>query len=702
LGSVNLKIDGHQVETESGKTVLQAALDSDIYIPHLCYHPNLNPAGACRLCIVEIGGMTGIPTACDTIVTEGMVVQTKSARINRLRKLAMELLLVNHPPDCTSCPKYLNCELQSLKQYIGVNEGNRFKNDFKNYPLNTNNPLFVNDFNRCVLCGRCVRACNEFRGIGVLSFINKGHNVFIGTAYNHSLAEAGCKFCGACAEVCPTGSIRDQDSVLKSGKSRKASLVPCRYTCPAEIDIPRYLRFIRQKNYAAAVAVIREKVPFPLTLGYVCDHACESVCRRGKVNEPIAIKDLKRFVAELDARSWKQNVRKEPSTGKKVAVIGSGPAGLTTAYYLAKQGHELTVFESLPFPGGMLRVGIPEYRLPVGVLNSEIKQIEDAGVTIKTNIKVESPESLMNEGYDAVLVAIGTHQGKKLPIPGNDLDGVLVATSFLREVRFGSKVKVGEKVIVLGGGNVAFDCARTALRLGAKEVKIACLEPKERMLATPEEVACSEKEGIIVYNSQSFIQILGDNGRVFGVECLDVRCFEFDEAGKLSVECIDDSTHIFKTDTVIFAVGQRPEIPEQFRLTTGSGNTIQVNEFDFSTEKAGIFAAGDAVSGTASVVQAIASAHKAASAIDSYLGGIGDLDEKLAPDAKTENWLGLGDGFAELRREKNPCLSLEKKVDSGFLEPGFDEEATKEALRCLQCDLRLKLVPVRFWADYSS
>jgi formate dehydrogenase (NADP+) beta subunit len=701
LASVILNIDGRTVETETGRTVLQAALEAGVYIPHLCYHPNLKPEGACRLCIVEIEGRSGLPTSCNTPVENGMAVKTKTEKIIHMRRLAMELLLVNHPADCSTCPKYLNCELQSLKQFTGVSEGNRFKRRPRAFPMNASNPLFVHDFSRCVLCGRCVRACNDFRGIGVLSFISRGNDTYVGTAFDRSLADSGCKFCGACAEVCPTGSIRDQDYVLKSGKGRKTNMVPCRYTCPAEIDVPRYVRFIHQKNYPAALAVIREKAPFPLTLGYVCNHVCETACRRSKVNAAIAIKELKRFAAEKDNLMWEPNVRKEAPSGKKVAVIGSGPAGLTAAYYLAKLGHGVTVLEALPVPGGMLRVGIPEYRLPLEVLNAEIKQIEKMGVEIKTNTRVESPEALLKEGYDAVLVAIGTHKGVRLPIPGNDLDGVLVSTSFLKDIRFGKEVKVGQRVVVLGGGSVAFDCARTAVRLGAREVTVACLEPTDKMLAAAEEITCGQEEGITTHNSQSFSKITGENGRVTGVECQDVSCFEFDDEGALNVECVENSAHIYPADTVIFAVGQRPEIPEKFDLPTGRGNTIQIDEYSYSTEKEGIFAAGDAVTGASSVIQAIALARKAAAAMDSFLGGSGMIDDELAPVTETQNCLGPGEGFAAMPRGATACIPVEQR-NFKTAEPGYDEEtALKESSRCLQCDLRLKMAQVKFWADFS-
>jgi NADPH-dependent glutamate synthase beta subunit-like oxidoreductase/ferredoxin/Pyruvate/2-oxoacid:ferredoxin oxidoreductase delta subunit len=704
LETTTLNINGRPVQTAAGKTILEASLDAGIYIPHLCYHPDLPSVGACRLCLVEIEGMAGLYSSCTTPAIEGMVVKTKSPELDKVRRLALELILVNHPADCTACPKYLNCELQSLKQYLGIAEGVRLKKGSKIYALNTNNPLFLHDFSRCILCSRCVRACHDLRGAGVISFIGTGIETHIGTIGDRPLLDAGCRFCGACVEVCPTGALRDKDEVLKLSKGRRPGLVPCKFTCPAGIDVPRYIRYVREKKFAQGVAVIREKVPFPAVLGHVCNHPCEVVCRHGEINDAIAIRELKRFATANDDQSWKQNYRKQESTGKQVAVVGAGPAGLTAAYYLAKSGHSITVFEALENAGGMLRFGIPEYRLPASVLDAEIEEIESAGVEIRTNMKIESLEKIRDEGYDAVLVAIGTHQGQKLDIPGSELDGVLVSIPFLREIRRGNAPKVGKRVVVLGGGNVGFDCARSALRLGATDVTIACLESRDNMLATLEEIIAGCTEGITIHNSLNFKRIIGESSRLIGVECQDVKCFDFDENGRLNVECIENSSKILAADTVIFAIGQRPEIPEGFNVNTIKGNVIEVEYDGVSTGKEGIFAAGDTVTGTSSVIKAIAAGRQAAITIDSFLGGSGQIDEELTPVEQPAVWLGPGEGFASRRRITNARVSVVSKLCSfDEKEQVYDESAAlQEAERCLQCDLRLKMSRINFWADYPS
>ncbi|MBW2065122.1 MAG: FAD-dependent oxidoreductase [Deltaproteobacteria bacterium] len=691
-----LHIDGKEIETEKGSSVLDAALEGGIYIPHLCHHPDLRPAGACRLCLVEVEGMDDPVASCTTMAEEGMLVRTTSERLDRMRALAMELILADHPEECVACSQYLNCELQSVKQYVGVTAELRVRRRRKPFPEDRINPLFVHDFTRCITCGRCVRACNELRGVGVLQYTGRAGETRVGISGGRSLMEAGCRFCGACVEVCPTGSMRDKEELLE-GKKRREALVPCRFRCPAEIDVPRHIRFIEERKYSEATAVVREKAPFPLVLGHVCLYPCEDSCRRGEVTDPISIKALKLFAAERDTeRLWEKRGRREAPSGKRVAIVGSGPAGLTAGYYLAKLGHKVTVFEALPLAGGMMRYGIPEYRLPRQVLEMEIREIEKAGVEIRTNSKVESLETLMTEekGYDAVLVAVGTHWGQSLPIPGADLEGVLIGLKFLKDVNEGREVKVGKRVLVLGGGNVAIDCARVSLRLGAEEAHIACLESRETMPASEEEIRQGEEEGILLHPLRTFTRIVEDKGRVAGVECMEVEAFEFDEEGELEVETVEGSEQVIEADTVIFAVGQRPEIPDGFELETNERNLIEVDPYTYDTSEEGVFAAGDAVTGTGSVIGAIASGRKTAMAIDRYLGGEGDIEEELAPGEQYQAWLGPCEGFARLVRNREICG---EGGAHGALE---DEDAVYEASRCLRCDMRLKMTPVKFWGDY--
>jgi formate dehydrogenase beta subunit len=408
LEKINLKIDGKDVVADKGCSILEASLKGGIYIPHLCHHPNLHPIAVCRLCMVEIEGVPGVKTSCTTPAADGMVIKTKSPIIDKIRFTAMELMLANHPLDCSTCPKYLSCELQSLKQYIGITEELRVKRWPGAFSVISSNPLFVHDLQRCVLCGRCVRACHEMRGTGVLSFIGRANDVKIGTAYDRPLTEAGCRFCGACVEVCSTGALRDKEGIIDPKKGKKGSLIPCKYACPAGVDVPRYVRLVAEGKYDESYAVVREKLPLPSVCSYICLSFCEAECRRSHVNEAVGIRALKKFVSEHHTDLWKQNIKPATPTGKKVAIIGAGPAGLTAGYYLVRKGHEVTIFEQSGFAGGILRQAISRKRLPMKALNEDIEEIIKAGVNIKFDTAVDDPAKLTEQGYDAVLATTGS------------------------------------------------------------------------------------------------------------------------------------------------------------------------------------------------------------------------------------------------------------------------------------------------------
>lgn len=698
---MKLLIDHKIVETQVGKTILEAALDSGIYIPHLCKHPDLEAAGGCRLCVVEIEGQEGAVPACETLAEDGMVVSTRTERIDEIRRTSMELMLASHPSECTDCPKYGNCELQSLYQYFNAS-AEKWRMKSRPAAEDARNPLIRHLFIRCIRCGRCVRACGSLRGVKALDYRKNKLDVRIGTQGGVTLAEADCRFCGACAEVCPTGAIVDAVGALDPNLPRAKALVPCRTACPGGVDIPAFLRYIRQENWADAAAVIRESVPFPVALGSVCAHPCESKCRRGDVNEPISICRLKRIAAELAGDSWKPRRRKEPATGHRVAILGAGPAGLTAAYYLTMKGHEVTVFEANPVAGGQMRVGIPEYRLPAGLLEPEIQTILEGGVKLYTGRRIKEPAALLKEGYRAVLVAVGTHRGSKLPLPGNELPGVLVNTDFLRGARLGPAPAVGSRVVVLGGGNVALDCARTAFRLGAERVAVACLESRDAMTASPEELEEAIQEGVELHNQVTFLSIEGET-RVTGVQVQEVAGFHFDDNRRAVIEPREGTEHILEADTVIFAVGQTPEDTREMGLPLVKGSYLVADE-NGATPVEGIFAAGDVVTGTKTVIEAIAAGRKTAAAIDCWLGGDGDVTEQLCSHERPSSYIGRIDGFANACRA-NPQLrdGRSRRCDFRPVEAELPEDtAVCEAGRCLQCDLRLQLGRNKFWNEYQG
>ncbi len=701
-----ITIDGIRLEVPDQKNVLDCALEAGIYIPHLCHHPDLPENGSCRMCIVEVEGQEKPVTSCTLKAKDGMNIRTNSEQLTKLRSLALELLLSGHPEDCSTCPKYGNCELQTLIQYIGANNA-RMKCRTKGFKAQEENPLIVHDMNRCVLCGRCVRACNDLRGVHVLQYQKKDLETYVGTLHNKLLKDADCRFCQACTEVCPTGTIRDKRQMMQENAKKEDVVVPCRSACPAHTDVPRYIRFVKEGKYDEAAAVIREKVPFPQALGMVCNHVCELQCKRAEVNVAMSIRNIKRYAAEQDTGScWKGKGKQLPDTGRKVCVVGGGPAGMTAAYYLRKQGHDVTVKEALPTVGGMMSYGIPAYRLPREVVAREASVITDAGVKVEVNTKVENPTGLLKE-YDAVLMTIGAHVGTRLPIQGNDLKGTLLNIDFLRQASLGKsaeEIGLGKKLVVLGGGNVAFDCARTAKRLGAEEIHLACLEARDVMTADDEEIEQAQEEGIFVHPAQTFERITGTDA-VTGVDFMNVKSFHFDENRRAIIEKEEGSEHHIEADTVIFAVGQRPDLDESCGMEVFRGSYLVLKEGAKSAVSVeGMFAAGDVVHGTKSVIQAIADGRDAASEIDIFLGGDGDISEKLAPEQIADPHIGSIEGFGYQERKGTHVTPCELRKDNfNLVDYGIREgDICAEAGRCLQCDLRLQISPPRLWGDYSD
>lgn len=696
---MKIVIDDKTVSAKEGDSVLEAALNGGIYIPHLCHHPDLEAKGGCRLCSVEIDGIDEAVPSCMTKVQEGMVVHVKSPKAEATRRMAMELILATHPADCTGCPKYGKCELQSMYQYMGVSP-EAWRKKSQSVPNDESNPLIHHLFTRCVRCGRCVRACQDLRGVRVLELINTDQGVRAGVPGGKSLEEAGCSFCGACIEVCPTGSIMDAPGLIMEDASYADSVVPCRYGCPGHADIPRYVSFIGKGEFQKAVAVMREKLPFPATLGCICDHKCETACKRNELGKPLSLCKLKQAAAFQDDGSWKKNRRQDPPTGKKAAVIGAGPAGLTVAYYLAKKGHDVTVFEKNEKAGGQCRYGIPAYRLPDEVLDKEIADLLEVGINLKTSSPIEKPSALLEDGYDTVTVTIGTHQGTVIPLEGHDLPGVQVNAEFLKQARTGTAEIPGKKVMVLGGGNVAYDCARTALRLGAEEVHIACLESSDQMTASEEEREQGLEEGIILHAAHSFLRITGTD-KVEGVELQQVSKFSFDEERNAVIELVEDTKSVVPVDGVIFAIGQKPKGTEEMELELTHGPYIKVGD-SMETSVKGIFAAGDVVTGTKTVIESIYAARCTAQEVDKFLGGDGDIFEQLVEPEEKDPYIGPSEGFSKLERLYPSYLDADtRKTGFQMVEiPFSDEDAKSEAGRCLRCDLRLELQKPKMWNEF--
>jgi NADH-quinone oxidoreductase subunit F len=460
---------------------------------------------------------------------------------------------------------------------------------------------------------------------------------------------------------------------------------PCSHTCPAGVDAPRYIRFVEQGRADEALAVIREKIPFPSVCGLVCFHPCEAKCRRGQLDEAIAIRELKRYAAERGGNLWKKRAVTAPATGKRVAIVGSGPAGLTAAYYLAKLGHSATVFEAQPEPGGMLRLAIPEYRLPKKVLVAEIKEIEDLGVEIKTNTRVHNIESLFHRGYDAAFIAIGAQRDVRIGITGEESSRFVDRLALLRDVNMGNKVSLGSRVAVIGGGHAAIDVARTARRLGSREVTIIYRRTREDMPAGAEEIEEALAEGISIRELTAPTRIVDENGD-FTLECIRMKPGVVGADGRRRSEPVNGSEFTLKFDNIIASIGQRLAVSDQFDLPIGKDGFIGVDPDTLATPKGGVFAGGDAVTGPASVIEAIAHGRQAAISIDRYLGGKGNIDEVLA---SPEGEIAPLEEVEEKRRPPAPTLPLKRRLGSfNQVELGYSEKmAVEEAGRCLRCDL---------------
>lgn len=683
MKKISLQIDGHMVEAVEGQNLLQAALDVGIYIPHLCYHPDLTPLGNCKLCTVEIKGKPGVVQSCEEIVKQGMVVNTKTEEVKKLRLTAMELMLASHPKDCTSCDKYLNCELQALMQYMGAAHSRFREIDKENIRVAASDKLIRKEMQRCIQCERCVRVCEEVRGIKALSINKKDGETYINTVGDSLLVDTDCRFCGACVEVCPTGAIQDVEGIFSKDAPRNMALVPCKHDCPAHTNVPMYVRLVAEGKYSDAVSIIREKLTFPHSLGYICPHFCESGCKRTYINKPVSIREIKRFAVENDTdETWRERGFRHEPNGKKVAIIGGGPAGMTAAYYLAKKGYETEVYERQPLAGGMLSYGIPKYRLPQEIVNNEIEILKEEGIKVHCNTNIESINALKDQGYSAVLVTIGANKGKRPPAYNKQWDNAIDAVDFCRMACEGTLSKLGDTVTIYGGGNVAIDCARTAKKLGVGTVRVICMEARKDMLADKEEVIEALEENIELLNSKSILDIQVSEKTITTLSLASIKDFRFTNKG-LELDIEEGKETTLTTDLLIFATGQQPSLSESFGVELVKKSFIKVDE-TLKTNMEGIFAAGDVTYGTKSVVEAVESGRQAAMSIDKFLGGDGDIEETLYEREKLEPSIGVIEGFTGLERIdhlKDTC------------------DAHAESIRCLQCDLRLDLQKVKYWVD---
>ncbi len=527
------------------------------------------------------------------------------------------------------------------------------------------------------------------------------------------VTEGVCTGCGECVNVCPVSIPSEWDEGLGSRAAiyrtfpqavpitfciDKKDRAPCMIACPAGINVQGYVQLISQGKYQEATRLIMERLPLPGVLGRVCPHPCESQCRRLEVDEAIAIRDLKRFAAD-HANLKELDPPKIEERPEKIAVVGSGPSGLTVAYYLRLKGYQVTIFEALDVLGGMLRVGIPDFRLPREVLDQEIDYILRLGVKTRTGVRFGSDfifKDLKEEGFSAVFLGIGAHDSLDLHIPGEkDTQGVIDAIRFLREVNLGDKTCPGSQVVVIGGGNVAIDAARVTKRLGAREVTVVYRRSEREMPAYAEEIEGAKKEDIHFSYLTAPVKVLVKEGKVEGFECMRTELGPPDASGRRRPIPVAGSEFVISCDAVIPAIGQKIDAPwanQEPDLKWSPRNTLNVNPQTMQTNIPCVFAGGDAVTGPATVIEAVAAGHKAVEAIHRY---INDEDLELyakqleAREKPGRDWQEIPDEVSRESRVHPQHLDPEisaasfDEVDLGFSE----SEAQREALRCLNCGI---------------
>lgn len=559
---------------------------------------------------------------------------------------------------------------------------------------------------RCFDCGTCTGVCpvsqsgSGFDPRKILHMIRLG----LKDQLLNSSVIWHCTHCDSCAFVCPQdvkfSSVVDvlREMAIARGCDREEpemwGTAPCKAACPAHISIQGFVTAIAEDRYDEGLKIIKEEMPFPGICGRICPHPCEEKCNRGRLDKPIAIEFLKRFLADRDLSSESPYIpNKKQTKQEKVAVIGAGPAGLTAAYYLAIEGYPTTVFDKLPVAGGMMWVGIPEFRLPRDILQAEIDAIKRLGVKFKFNTEIgrDLTFKVLQEEYKAIFIGVGCQQALGLGIPGeNEWTGVIDGLKFLRDVNLGNPPSSRGRMAVIGGGNTAVDCARVAKRLGYRSVAILYRRTREEMPASPWEIEETMEEEIDIQFLTAPVQIQGTDGKVSGLRCIRMRMGRPDESGRRRPVPVEGSEFTVEADTVVTAIGQRPDLawlPHDLGRIVSERGLLTADPITGMTQIPGVFTGGDVVSGPWTVVGAVAAGKKAAKSIDQFLRG---NQKRQEPD-----WKGID--FTSKDRERKdresmPRLSTpERKKTFKEVNLGFSEEqCIREAQRCFRmCGIQL-------------
>lgn len=628
------------------------------------------------------GGIAGIQAALD--IADGgkkVILIEKEASIGgRMAQLDKTFPTI----DCSACilsPKMVDVGMHENIELLTLSEVTKVEGSIGNFKISIKKkPRYIN-LKDCTSCGDCEKVCPvKYTNVFEAELVKR-------TAISKMFTQA----------------VPSAYFINKRGKA------PCRSNCPVDVPAQGYIALIRQKKYAEALELHRKENPFPSICGRVCTHPCEMNCARSFVDEPIAIMNLKRFIADYERQLSEIPLPEmAEKKNKKVAIIGSGPAGLTAAYYLAKNGYAATVFEALPFAGGMLRVGIPEYRLPSGILDLEIDLIRRMGVDIKTNTTVKSSDEtrklIKSGGYSAVFLATGAGKNSSVKIKDDNLDGVISGVDFLRDFRLSKIIRMEGEVAVIGGGNAAIDSSRTALRLGAQKVRIFYRRSHEEMPALEEEIEDALSEGIEINYLTSPVEITGKDGKVKNLRLIKNILGEPDASGRRRPVPVEGSEYEVKADAVILAIGQEPDTEY---LTEGSekielmpDKTVKMDKKEILlVDKSGIFAGGDMLLGPSTVTEAIGHGKIAARVISKFIEGSSfeEIEAEIKNEQESEKSLKADEVFtaeelAQFERAKrnsikkiNPAdrVGNFKEVVSTFME----EEALKEADRCLDCGI---------------